>query len=127
MVTFYGGDGNRHLRWLPKADGDGVLPVVWDEALSQEVEKRLLPQLGEGRQLVFFARVGGSKKSQITHVYALRAEIDPPDSQVLQRQLHSVGEERYGIWFTLVDTGGKSLHAWSPAAEAIPVDRYKES
>lgn len=52
VVTFYGGDGSRHLRWRKDADG-GALPVIWDEALSQEVEGRLLRELEEGRQLGF--------------------------------------------------------------------------
>ena len=104
VVTFYGGSGSRHLRWRPDADGGGALPVVWDEALSQEVEERLLSELEEGRQLGFVAGVGGSKKSQITHVYGLRAEIDLPDSHELQRQVYAAVEERYGIRFTLLDT-----------------------
>lgn len=126
VVTFYGGSGSRHLRWRPDADGGGALPVVWDEALSQEVEERLLSELEEGRQLGFVAGVGGSKKSQITHVYGLRAEIDLPDSHELQRQVYAAVEERYGIRLTLLDTGGKSIHAWIAAASAIPVDRYSE-
>ena len=73
VVSFYGGKGSRHLRWRPDADGGGALPVIWDEALSQEVKARLLPELEEGRQLGFIAGVGGSKKSQITHLYGLRA------------------------------------------------------
>ena len=63
------------------------MPVVWDEALSHEVKERLLRELEEGRQLGFVAGVGGSKKSQITHVYGLRAEIDLPDSHELQRHV----------------------------------------
>ena len=100
--------------------------MLWDEALRQEVEERLLPELEEGRQLGFVAGVGGSKKSQITHVYGLRAEIDLPDSHALQRQVYAAVEERYGIRFTLLDTGGKSIHAWIAVASAIPVDRYIE-
>lgn len=33
-------------------------------------------------------------------------------------------EERYGIRFTLLDTGGKSLHAWIKVTTAIPANRY---
>lgn len=58
VVTFYGGDGSRHLRWRPDADGGGALPVIWDEALSQEVEERLLIELEKGRQLGFIAGLG---------------------------------------------------------------------
>ncbi len=127
VVTFYGGDGSRHLKWRPAADGGGALPVIWDEALSQKVEEMLPVELEEGRQLGFIAGVGGSKKSQITHVYGLRAEIDLPDSHELQRQVYSAVEERYGIRFTLLDTGGKSLHAGIASATAIPVDQYSET
>jgi hypothetical protein len=128
VVTFYGGkdgsSGSHHLRWRGKEEGGGALPVVWDEALRREVEARLLPELEEGRQLGFVAGVGGSKKTQITHVYGLRAEIDLPDSHELQRQVYAAVQERYGIHFTLLDTGGKSLHAWIAAAAAIPVEQY---
>lgn len=131
VVTFYGGkdgrSGSHHLRWRGREEGGGALPVVWDEALRQEVEAKLLPELEEGRQLGFVAGVGGSKKSQITHVYGLRAEIDLPDSHELQRQVYAAVEERYDIRFTLLDTGGKSLHAWIAAASAIPVGRYSET
>ena len=128
VVTFYGGkdgsSGSHHLRWRTDAEGGGALPVVWDEAIRQEVEVRLLPELEGDRQLGFIAGVGGSKKAQITHVYGLRAEIDLEDSHELQRQVYAAVEERYGIRFTLLDTGGKSLHAWIAAAAAIPVDHY---
>lgn len=126
VVTFYGGTdgGSHHLRWRAKEEGGGALPVVWDEALRQEVEARLLPELEDGRQLGFVAGVGGSKKAQITRVYGLRAEIDLEDSHELQRQVYAAVEERYGIRFTLLDTGGKSLHAWIAAAAAIPADHY---
>ncbi|WP_322771749.1 hypothetical protein [Synechococcus sp. CBW1107] len=128
-MSFYGGDGrsgSRHFRWRSDVEGGGALPVLWDEAVRQEVEERLLPELEEGRQLGFVAGVGGSKKSQITHVYGLRAEIDLPESHELQRQVFAAVEERYGIRFTLLDTGGKSIHAWLAAVLAIPVDRYSE-
>ena len=127
VVTFYGGDGSRHLKRRPNTDGGGALPVIWDEALSHQVEERLLIELEEGRQLGFIAGVGGSKKSQITHVYGLRAEIDLPDSHALQRQVYAAVEARYGIRFTLLNTGGKSLHAWIASATAIPVDQYSET
>jgi transposase InsO family protein len=130
VVSFYGGDGrsgSRHLHWRSDVDGGGALPVLWDEALRQEVQDRLLPELEKGRQLGFIAGVGGSKKAQVTHVYGLRAEIDIPDSHELQQQVYAAVEERYGIRFTLLDTGGKSLHAWIAAAAAIPVDRYSET
>ena len=127
VVTFYGGRGSCHLRWRAKAEGGGALPVAWDEALCQEVEERLLTELEEGRQLGFIAGVGGSKKSQITHVYGLRAEIDLPDSHELQRQVYAAAEERYGIRFTLLDTGGKSLHAWIASTTAIPLEHYSET
>ncbi|MCT0228916.1 hypothetical protein KQ300_12050 [Synechococcus sp. CS-1331] len=128
VVTFYGGkdgsSGSHHLRWRGHAEGGGALPVVWDEALRQEVEERLLPELEEDRQLGFVAGVGGSKKAQITHLYGLRAEIDLEDSHELQRQVYAAVEERYGIRFTLLDTGGKSLHAWIASSTAIPVEQY---
>jgi len=128
VVTFYGGKdgsgGSHHLRRRQPDEGGGALPVVWDEALRQEVEARLLPELEGGRQLGFVAGVGGSKKAQITHVYGLRAEIDLENSHELQRQVYAAVEERYGIRFTLLDTGGKSLHAWIAAAAAIPVEQY---
>lgn len=130
VVSFYGGDGNsgsRHLRWRSAADGGGAMPVVWDAALCHEVEERLLSELEEGRQLGFVAGLGGSKKSHITHVYGLRAEIDLLDSHALQRQVYAAVEERYSIRFTLLDTGGKSLHAWIASATAIPVDHYSET
>ncbi len=131
VVTFYGGkngsSGSHHLRWRGKEEGGGALPVVWDESLRQEVEARLLPELEGDRQLGFVAGVGGSKKAQITHLYGLRAEIDLEDSHELQRQVYAAVEERYGIRLTLLDTGGKSLHAWIAAAAAIPVDRYSET
>lgn len=128
VVTFYGGkdgsSGSHHLRWRGREEGGGALPVVWDEVLRQEVEAKLLPELEEGRQLGFVAGVGGSKKSQITHVCGLRAEIDLPDSHELQRQVYAAVEERYGIRFTLLDTGGKSIHAWIASSTAIPADQY---
>jgi hypothetical protein len=128
VVTFYGGPdgrgGSHHLRRRTDAEGGGALPVVWDETLRQEVEARLLPELEGGRQLGFVAGVGGSKKAQITHVYGLRAEIDLEGSHELQREVYAAVEERYGIRFTLLDTGGKSIHAWIAAATAIPVDQY---
>ena len=128
VVTFYGGKdgsgGSHHLRWRQPDEGGGALPVVWDEALRQEVEARLLPEFEGGRQLGFVAGVGGSKKAQITHLYGLRAEIDLENSHELQRQVYAAVEERYGIRFTLLDTGGKSLHAWIAAAAAIPVEQY---
>lgn len=131
VVTFYGGkggsSGSHHLRWRGKEEGGGALPVVWDEALRQEVEARLFPELEGGRQLGFVAGVGGSKKAQITHVYGLRAEIDLEDSHELQRQVYAAVEERYGIRFTLLDTGGKSVHAWIAAAAAIPFDQYSHT
>jgi hypothetical protein len=127
VVTFYGGSGSRHLRWRADAQGGGALPVVWDEVLRQEVEARLLPELEGGRQLGFVAGVGGSKKEQVSHVYGLRAEIDLEDSHELQRQVYAAVEERYGIRFTLLDTGGKSVHAWIAAAAAIQADQYSHT
>ena len=46
VVTFYGGKdgGSHHLRWRDKKDGGGAQPVVWDEALRQEVEARMLAE-----------------------------------------------------------------------------------
>ena len=127
VVTFYGGSGNHHLSWRPKADGGGALPLIWDDTLRQEVQFRLLDELAEGRQLGFVAGIGGSKKSQITHLHGLRAEIDLPDTHQLQRQVYAAVEERYGIRFTLLDTGGKSLHAWIASETAIPVNQYSET
>ena len=86
------GDGSRHLRWRPNADGGGALPVIWDEALSQRWRRGCSLSWRKGRQLGFIAGVGGSKKSQITHVYGLRAEIDLPDSHALQRQVYAAVE-----------------------------------
>ncbi|MFM7677002.1 MAG: DEAD/DEAH box helicase family protein [Synechococcus sp.] len=83
-----------------------------------------MPQLEQGRQLGFIAALGGSKKNQITHVYGLRAEIDLPDSKPLQRAVYAAVEARYGIRFTLLDTGGKSIHAWLASATPIPASRY---
>lgn len=128
VVTFYGGkdgiSGSHHLRWRGKEEGGGALPVVWDPALHQEVEARLLQELSKGRQLGFIAGIGGSKKAQITHAYGLRAEIDLPDSHELQRQVYAAVEERYGIRFTLLDTGGKSIHAWIASTTEIPAEHY---
>ncbi len=127
VITFFGGGASRHLRWREKADGGGALPVVWNEAFRQEVEGRLLSELAEGRQLGFIAGVGGSRKDQVTHVYGLRAEIDLPDSRELQKQVYAAIERRYGIRFTLLDTGGKSLHAWIASTKAIPAHQYQET
>jgi len=125
VVTFYGGAGSHHLRWRPKSLGGGAQPVIWGDAVRDEVAATLKGELSEGRQLGFIAGHGGSRKEQITHVNALRAEIDLPDSRELQLQVYKAVERRYGIKFTLMDTGGKSIHAWIPTATPIPADQYK--
>lgn len=124
VITFYGGNGSHHLRWRHQNEG-GALPVVWDDSIRKEVACSLHAQLKEGRQLGFIAGHGGSRKQQIMHVNALRAEIDLPDSQELQRQVYAAVEERFNIKFTLLDTGGKSIHAWIPTLTPIPADQYK--
>jgi hypothetical protein len=85
----------------------------------------LHPELIEGRQLGFIAGHGGSTKHQITHVNALRAEIDLHDSRELQLQVYEVVERRFGIRFTQLDTGGKSIHAWITTSTPIPADQYR--
>lgn len=124
-VTFYGGDGSRHLRWRPREEGGGALPVHWDDSILQEVATRLPVELDQGRQLGFIAAQGGSKKEQITQAYGLRAEIDLPDSRDLQLKLFAAVEARYGFRFTLLDTGGKSIHAWIASATPIPAGQYR--
>ena len=124
VVTFYGGEASRHLRWRPDGQGGGAQPVVWSDSICDEVAGQLYPQLRVGRQLGFIAGHGGSKIQQITHVNALRVEIDLPDSKHLQRQVYVAVEERYGFRFTLMDTGGKSIHAWIPLSRSIPRDQY---
>jgi hypothetical protein len=125
VVSFYGGEKSRHLRWRPKEEGGGALPVIWDDSIRDEVKRRIESELKEGRQLGFIAGHGGSKKEQITHVNALRAEIDLPDSHELQFKVFAAVEKQYSIQFTLLDTGGKSIHAWVPLARSIPADQYK--
>lgn len=125
VVTFYGGDGSRHLRWRSQDDGGGALPVPWDDAIKREVATRLPVELEEGRQLGFLAALGGSRKDQITHAFGLRAEIDLPDSRDLQLALFTAVEARYGIRFTLLDTGGKSIHAWIVSTTEIPAGQYR--
>lgn len=125
VVSFYGGKGSRHVRWRPEQDGGGALAVPWDDAIQEEVARRLPEELEQGRQLGFIAAQGGSKKEQITHVFGLRAEIDLPDSRAMQLKLFGAVEARYGIRFTLLDTGGKSIHAWIAATKKIPADQYR--
>ena len=125
VVTFYGGAGSHHLRWRPESLGGGAQPVIWSDAIRNEVAARLKGELSEGRQLGFIAGHGGSRKEQVTHVNALRAEIDLPDSRELQLQVYQAVERRYGIKFTLLDTGGKSIHAWIPTTTPIPADQYR--
>lgn len=125
VVSFYGGSGSHHLRWRPEQDGGGALPVPWDDAIRHEVASRLPHELAQGRQLGFIAAQGGSKKGQITHAYGLRAEIDLPDSRDMQLELFAAVEARYVIRFTLLDTGGKSIHAWIAAMTEIPADQYR--
>lgn len=127
VITFYGGAGSDHLRWQSKINGGGARPIVWETSVRDEVASQLHDQLKKGRQLGFIAAHGGSKKDQITHVNALRAEIDLPDSKDLQKQVYAAVEKYYGIKFTLLDTGGKSLHAWVPLNESIQAGRYKET
>jgi hypothetical protein len=125
VITFYGGGGSHHLRWRPKSQGGGAQPVIWTSSIRDEVAAQLHAELREGRQLGFIAGHGGSKKEQVTHVKALRAEIDLPDSRELQLQVYKAVERRYGIKFTLLDTGGKSIHAWIPITTPIPADQYR--
>lgn len=125
VVTFYGGESSRHLRWRSKEDGGGALPVPWDDAVQEEVATRLPVELDEGRQLGFIAALGGSRKEQITHAFGLRAEIDLPNSRDLQLALFAAVEARYGIRFTLLDTGGKSIHAWIASTTEIPAGQYR--
>lgn len=127
VVSFYGGKSSRHLRWRPEQDGGGALPVPWDDAIRQEVASRLPLELAEGRQLGFIAAQGGSKKEQITHAWGLRAEIDLPDSRAMQLELFAAVEARYGFRFTLLDTGGKSIHAWITSTTEIPADQYQST
>ena len=125
VITFYGGNGSHHLRWRSQDQGGGALPIAWNDDIREEVTGRLHAELKEGRQLGFIAAHGGSKKDQITHVNALRAEIDLPDSKDLQCQVYAAVEQRYGIQLTLLDTGGKSIHAWIPLATPLAADRYR--
>ena len=125
VITFYGESGSDHLRWRNREEGGGAQPVLWSNAIAASVEARLADELNKGRQLGFIAGIGGSKKDQITHAYGLRAEIDLPDSKALQLQLYAAVEERYGIRFTLLDTGGKSIHAWIASSTAITTNQYK--
>ncbi|MBD1193072.1 hypothetical protein [Vulcanococcus sp. Clear-D1] len=127
VVTFYGGNGSRHLRWRSRNQGGGAQPVVWSNSIYEEVASRLGAELRDGRQLGFIAAYGGSKKNQITHLNALRAEIDLPDSHELQRQVYAAVEQRYGIRFTLLETGGKSIHAWIPLTTPIAADQYRST
>lgn len=124
VITFYGGGGSHHLRWRQKSQGGGAQPVVWSSSIRDEIAAKLDHELREGRQLGFIAGHGGSTKEQVTHVNALRAEIDLPKSRELQFQVYRAVEQRYGIKFTLLDTGGKSIHAWIPTTVPIPADRY---
>jgi hypothetical protein len=125
VVTFYGGGGSHHLLWRARSEGGGAKPAIWDESLCKKVDDKLQKEFAEGRQLGFIAGHGGSQKVQVTHVNALRAEIDLPDTKELQLQVYQAVEQRYQIKFTLLDTGGKSIHAWIPTATPIPADQYK--
>ena len=127
VVTFYGGEGSHHLLWRPKSEGGGAKPAIWDEAIRKKVASKLQKEFREGRQLGFIAGHGGSKKEQITHINALRAEIDLPDTRDLQLQVYQAVEQHFEIKFTLLDTGGKSIHAWVPTTTSIPADQYKET
>lgn len=124
VITFYGGGGSHHLRWRPKSEGGGAQPVLWSSSIQDEVADALSRELQGGRQLGFVAGHGGSTKERITHVTALRAEIDLPDSKELQLQVCQAVEQRFGFKFTLLDTGGKSIHAWIPASTPIPADQF---
>lgn len=127
--TAYGGNGgNWHLRVL--GDGSAGMVGVDRHTLAELAEHGRKAAEGAGHQLGFYCArpvddfEGGSRTSQISEVPCLKVEFDTCSIED-QLRIYREFEKCYGVRFTLVETGGKSVHAYLRLDRAVAVDRYR--
>ncbi len=121
--TAYGGDGgNWHFDKNP--DGTANEVPVTEAVLLALAEHQTGARKRCGHQLGFYPGRGGSKTEQVSNLPCLKAESDNC-SKDEQLEVYREFEHTYGVKLTLLDTGGKSIHAYLRVAEPIKTDVYK--
>ena len=126
--TAYGKtQGNKHHRW---SDLEGAAAVEVNDNTLTELAQLQERWLGIGHQLGFYpARPIDpsrrcSKKAGMLEATCLWVEVDEGMTVEQQLALYREFEHQYGVTFTLVDTGNKSVHAYLALDEPVPVDQF---
>lgn len=122
-LTLYGGNGG-NWHWQ-KVDGSTHCRPVDFNLVQEQIPDWSIDGFHlQGHQLGFYPMFGGSTKAQSQGSPCLKVECDtlPKDQQLAALR---VFEHTYDVRFTIVDTGGKSLHAYLAVDEVITVDRYE--
>ena len=121
-ITCYGGNGGN---WHFKKDSDGhCIPVQLNNQVLNEVNdlsNRACERVGH--QLGFYPQFGGSTKAQSQGSPCLKVESDAV-SKDEQLRAYRAFEHTYDVKLTLVDTGGKSIHAYLAIDETIQPNDY---
>lgn len=121
--TAYGGTGgNWHFR--KNADGSAQQVRITAETLAELASHGERARREAGHQLSFYPGRGGSRREQLTTIPCLKAESDQTDLKD-QERVYREFEHIYGVTFTLVDTGNKSVHAYLCVTGGIEVRAYK--
>lgn len=121
--TAYGGDGG-NWHFAKNQDSTAKEVPVNEAVLLALAEHQAGARKHCGHQLGFYPGRGGSKTEQINSLPCLKAESDNC-SKGEQLAVYREFEHTYGVRLTLMDTGGKSIHAYLRLAEPIKTDEYK--
>jgi hypothetical protein len=122
--TAFGGEGgNWHFE--KNADGSAKEVEVSDANLEKLATHGKNAREKAGHQLGFYLGRGGSKAAQLTTIPCLKAESDhcPTEDQLL---VYKEFENCYGVKFTMIQTGGKSIHAYLRIEPSILAEDYKK-
>ena len=123
-VTLYGGDGG-NWHFAKVAETGNCQPIdIRAEGVLDDIHQYALRGRGKNHQLGFYPQWGGSTKAQSEGSCCLKVECDTlsKDEQLAALQAF---EHCYDVQFSIVDTGGKSFHAYLAVDEVISVDRYQ--
>ncbi|MCB4388619.1 hypothetical protein SynPROS71_01182 [Synechococcus sp. PROS-7-1] len=122
-LTLYGGDGG-NWHWQKVDGATHCRPVDINLIQEQILDWSIDGFHRQGHQLGFYPMFGGSTKAQSQGSPCLKVECDmlPKDQQLAVLRAF---EHTYDVRFTIVDTGGKSLHAYLSINEVITVERYQ--
>lgn len=122
-LTLYGGSGG-NWHWKKIDGSSNCMPVDISLILEKIPDWSVNGFLRQGHQLGFYPMWGGSTKEQSQGSPCLKVECDtlPKEQQLIALRAF---EHSYNVTFTIIDTGGKSLHAYLSLDEVIPVEKYQ--